>query len=1244
MLKKSMITLIIACLVMSCGIPVSIVFADTQATYYVSPSGNDSNPGTLSQPFQTIQKARDVVRTINSNMTGDIIIYLCGGTYTLTDTLNLDQSDSGTNGYNIIYQNYPGENPIISSETQITGWSLYDAAKSIYKATVPSSLDTRQLYVDGVRAVRAKGLDNPGWSNIVSGIYSSNGYSSALNNVYLTVDLGSTQTVGMVKLYPRPYDTMTQSPCYPVDFTIQVSTDGTNFTTVKTVTNEPNPVKNPKEYSFTSTQARYVKLNVTKLGLPNVDEPTVYRLQLLEIGIYGSGNLALNKTATSNDSWESSGFSVTNLTDGNLSNCYTSNNHSSDSASIYTRIDLGANNTVGAVKLYPRVGAYTITNASPQFPVDYTIQVSTDGTNYTTVKTIKQQANPFRVPQMITFGAVQARYVKVNVTKLGIPTQDEVGNYRLQLSEIEVYTSDNLAEDKTVTSNSTLESAPYFGISNINDGINKTLRCNTSSICGYMNDAGMQNWKNISDIELVMTNWGWQFSRCGVRAIKGTSIYLDQLCLDNLLWLGGNSLKWVENAYELLDSEGEWYLDKTGSVDGTGIPKIYYKPRYGEDMFNSRFTVPTVETLIDGKGTLDNPIHNIQFKGITFQCSTYLVPNTKEGYADTQAGVTERGVPDTGIIGNQKIPSAVSFIAAKYISLQSNLFTHLGAGAVSFEYGSQENSILYNRFEDISGGAVFIGDIHDHHPSDTRAIVKNNTVKDNYFTRIGVEYKDTVPIFAGYTDNSLIEHNEIFNVPYTGISCGWGWGVYDVGGSGGYTTPTQAQNNKIQYNLIQHVNQDLHDGGGIYTLGAQANSTINNNYIRYVADMADASPSTIYPDEATKYYSINNNVLRNIYQWLKMWTSSIQNNVAQYNYSDTSTYWDSGTNNTVSNNTTVTDGNWPAAAQTIMNNAGIESAYISSIKTSPSDNLALGQGVTASSSEEMVGWGVGKLTDGLRDQLYTSGAYTSSNNTVYVTVDLGSSRSIGSVKLYPRAANQSGVSQCYPIDFTIQTSTDGTNFTTAKTITGQANPAGQPQEYSFPAVNARYVKVNVTQLGFDQQVGGQNYYRLQFSEMEVYSPSNKAWGKTVTATNSGEVAPWGAAKLTDGYTSFVYNNTGFTSYDYASPNTSFYVQVDLSSSQSVSSVKLYPRLDGVCDASGLSPNFPVDFTIKVSTDGINYTTVKTVTGQSNPNKVPQEYTFTATNGRYIKVDVTKFGTQAVGDPYYRLQLSEIQVY
>ena len=84
-----------------------MVNAAEPVTYYVSPTGSDSNPGTIDAPFQTITKARDVVRTVNSNMTGDIYVYLRGGNYNITSTITFGPQDSGTNGYRIYYHGIP---------------------------------------------------------------------------------------------------------------------------------------------------------------------------------------------------------------------------------------------------------------------------------------------------------------------------------------------------------------------------------------------------------------------------------------------------------------------------------------------------------------------------------------------------------------------------------------------------------------------------------------------------------------------------------------------------------------------------------------------------------------------------------------------------------------------------------------------------------------------------------------------------------------------------------------------------------------------------------------------------------------------------------------------------------------------------------------------------------------------------------------------------------------------------------
>jgi hypothetical protein len=122
---------------------------------YVSPTGDDTNPGTIDQPLKTVAKARDLVRTKNSAMTSDITVYLREGTYQQTSTLTFANADSGNGGFYVKYMAYPGERPLITGGKPITGWKVSDATNNIYSADAGSTA-FRQLYVNGVKAIRAR--------------------------------------------------------------------------------------------------------------------------------------------------------------------------------------------------------------------------------------------------------------------------------------------------------------------------------------------------------------------------------------------------------------------------------------------------------------------------------------------------------------------------------------------------------------------------------------------------------------------------------------------------------------------------------------------------------------------------------------------------------------------------------------------------------------------------------------------------------------------------------------------------------------------------------------------------------------------------------------------------------------------------------------------------------------------------------------------------------------------------------
>jgi len=170
----------------------------------------------------------------------------------------------------------------------------------------------------------------------------------------------------------------------------------------------------------------------------------------------GKTNLALGKTVTSrSNAGNAPNFYRGGLVDGlyiteNNANGWTSGGNASAAANEWVQIDLGAVTAVNEVHLYPRTDILAADGRSCSFPVDYTIQVSENGTEWKTVVTEVGHAAPAKgEPVFHTFDTVNARYVKLDATKLGAqPVGD--ANYRLQLAEMGVYHVQN-ADEYTLT-------------------------------------------------------------------------------------------------------------------------------------------------------------------------------------------------------------------------------------------------------------------------------------------------------------------------------------------------------------------------------------------------------------------------------------------------------------------------------------------------------------------------------------------------------------------------------------------------------------------------------------------------------------------------------------------------------------------------------------------------------------------------------------------------------------------------
>ena len=126
--------------------------AGAHAAIWVSPGGDDRNPGTEDQPLRTIERARDIVRTLNHEMSDDITVFI-GGVHRIAKPIDFGPEDSATNGFSIVYTAAPGEHPVVSGGLPVAGWTVADRSRNLWWASAPEGLaDSRDLLVDGVPA------------------------------------------------------------------------------------------------------------------------------------------------------------------------------------------------------------------------------------------------------------------------------------------------------------------------------------------------------------------------------------------------------------------------------------------------------------------------------------------------------------------------------------------------------------------------------------------------------------------------------------------------------------------------------------------------------------------------------------------------------------------------------------------------------------------------------------------------------------------------------------------------------------------------------------------------------------------------------------------------------------------------------------------------------------------------------------------------------------------------------------
>lgn len=158
---------------------VRLQFAESGSILYVSPDGLDTNNGSIGAPFRTLERARDVARTLS----GGVTIYLRGGVHRRTTTFTLTAQDSGTEAAPRVYAAYPGETPILTSSHVLNAVQWAPLAASEHFRVTPG-IDPSRI-----------------WETSVAGNTRAGAFPNIFNEWLIFNALRSSQNGGLLEVF-----------------------------------------------------------------------------------------------------------------------------------------------------------------------------------------------------------------------------------------------------------------------------------------------------------------------------------------------------------------------------------------------------------------------------------------------------------------------------------------------------------------------------------------------------------------------------------------------------------------------------------------------------------------------------------------------------------------------------------------------------------------------------------------------------------------------------------------------------------------------------------------------------------------------------------------------------------------------------------------------------------------------------------------------------------------------------------
>ena len=261
---------------------------------------------------------------------------------------------------------------------------------------------------------------------------------------------------------------------------------------------------------------------------------------------------------------------------------------------------------------------------------------------------------------------------------------------------------------------------------------------------------------------------------------------------------------YLENALEMLDQPGEWYLDRQ-----TGV--LSYWPREGEDLTRAEVVAPMAQTTILAViGTRERPVVNLHFKGIQVQYLDWPLPPW--GYMPLFCCNLATGTDANP--GHRFMDAAVEYEFAHSCSFTDGSIAHVGGMGICLRNGTAHNVIEGNDIFDLGAGGIGAGyaGFYAPAPPPEQNEYTGYRIANNYVHDCGVDYYDACGILLYPSQDAVVAHNLIHDTAYFGMG---------VAGSQDPKLPF-SRNNAIEYNHIYNAMKVTIDGAGMYVTFAQA--------------------------------------------------------------------------------------------------------------------------------------------------------------------------------------------------------------------------------------------------------------------------------------------------------------------------------------------------------------------------------------------------------------------------------------